>query len=130
LAIVARFGGEPPDLPHNVVAADDVVRWRHAARAVYIEPRIVRYAVDLVAATREPTAYIERGASPRATLALIALARARAFVDGRAFVVPDDMKALAPAVLRHRLAFTYRVATDGVDTEELVAGLIGAVPAP
>jgi MoxR-like ATPase len=130
LDILARFGGEPPALPQNVVAQSDVVRWRHGARAVHVESRLARYAVDLVAATRERSAYVERGASPRATLALVALARARAFVEGRAFVMPDDMKALAPAVLRHRIAFTYRVATDAVDQEELVAALIAAVHVP
>jgi MoxR-like ATPase len=130
LAIVARFGGELPALPSGVVALEDVVRWRSAARAVHVEPRVARYIVDLVAATRAPHDYLERGASPRASLALTALARARAYADDRAFVLPDDVKALAPAVLRHRVAFGYRVVTDRVDPEALVASIVSGVAAP
>jgi|HubBroStandDraft_1064217.scaffolds.fasta_scaffold217617_1 MoxR-like ATPase len=130
LTILARFSGAQPDLPLDVVSLEDVARWRDEARQVHVEPRIARYVVDLTAATRLPHEYVERGASPRATLALTALARARAYLDGRAFVLPDDVKALAPAVLRHRLAFTYRVATDGVDVEALLGSIIASVPAP
>jgi MoxR-like ATPase len=130
LAILERFGGEPRELVAGVATLDDVVAWRHAARAVHVEPRIKAYVVALVNATRAPNPYVERGASPRATLALAALARARAFVDGRDFVVPDDVKALAPAVLRHRVAFAYRTVTDRVDPETVVAGLIDAVATP
>jgi MoxR-like ATPase len=97
---------------------------------VHLEPSLRRYIVALVAATRVPNVYLERGASPRGTLALAALARARAFVKGRDFVVPDDVKALAPAALRHRVAFTYRTVTDRVDTESVIASLIEGVPAP
>jgi MoxR-like ATPase len=130
LSILGRFGGEPPELPSNVVTLADVVRWRHEARAVHVEPRIARYIVDLVAATRVPGDYVERGASPRATLALGSLARARAYAATRDFVLPEDVKAMAPAVLRHRIAFGYRVVTDRVDPEALVASLIDAVATP
>jgi MoxR-like ATPase len=100
------------------------------ARAIFIEPRLLRYIVALVGATRAPHEYIDRGASPRATLALAALARARALTDGRTFVVPDDVRASAPDVLRHRIAFNYRTITDKVDSEELISNLIGSVPPP
>jgi len=128
--ILERFGGEQPAMPRDVVTVEDVLAWRHAARAVHVEPRLKRYVVDLVAATRAKHDYVDRGASPRATLALAALARARALVDGRDFAVPDDVRAVAPAVLRHRLAFNYRTLTDKVDPETIVAGVIGAVPTP
>ena len=130
LTILERFGGEPPALPAGVATLEDVARWRHAARAVHVEPRIARYAVDLVDATRAGVRYVEHGASPRATLALVALARARAYADGRTFVLPDDMKAVAPAVLRHRLAFTYHLVSDGSDPEAIVAQVVASVPAP
>jgi len=126
--ILDRFGGEQPALPRDVVSIDDVLRWRHQARAVHLEPRLKRYAVDLVGATRQKHDYVDRGASPRATLALAALARARAFVEGRDFALPDDVRSVAPAVLRHRLAFNYRTLTDKVDPESIVAGLVAAVP--
>ena len=130
LRILERFGGAPPPLPRDVVGVADVLRWRDEARALFIEPRLARYIVALVAATRAPHEYLERGASPRATLALAAMARARALTGGRTFVVPDDVRAAAPAVLRHRLAFNYRTITDKVDPEALVASLIAAVPTP
>ena len=130
LTILDRFGGEPRDLLAGVASLDDVIAWRHAARAVHVEPALARYVVALVNATRGPHDYTERGASPRATLALVALARARAFVAGRDFVLPDDVKALAPAVLRHRIAFGYRTVTDRVEPETVVAELIDSVPTP
>jgi MoxR-like ATPase len=128
--ILERFGGAPPPMPIDVVGIDDVLRWRDQARAIFIEPRLVRYVVALVAATRAPHEYIERGASPRATLALAALARARALTEGRTFVIPDDVRASARPVLRHRLAFNYRTVTDRVDPETLVGSMIASVPTP
>jgi len=128
--ILDRFGGETPALPADVVSIDDILRWRHEARTVHVEPRLKRYVVDLVGATRVKHDYVDRGASPRATLAIAALARARALVAGRDFALPDDVRAVAPAVLRHRLAFNYRTLTDKVDPETIVAGIIAAVPTP
>jgi MoxR-like ATPase len=128
--ILERFGGETPQLPRDVVSMTDVARWRTQARAVHVEPRLARYVVELVAATRARHEYIDRGASPRATLALAALARARALVAGRAFAVPDDVRAAAPAVLRHRLAFNYRTITDRVDPEALIGAIVASVAAP
>jgi MoxR-like ATPase len=128
--ILERFGGEMPALPRDVVSMADVMRWRAQARAVYVEPRLSRYIVDLVSATRAPHEYIDRGASPRATLALAALARARAYVDGRSFALPDDVRAAAPAVLRHRLAFNYKTITDRVEPEALIGGIVASVTAP
>ncbi len=128
--IVARFGGEPPRLPQSVVTTGDILRWRRAARAIFVEQRAVEYAIALVGATRRKHEHLERGASPRATLALIALARARALVDGRSFVVPDDVRAGAASVLRHRVAFAYRIAADGVDPERVLRDLIASVSTP
>jgi MoxR-like ATPase len=130
LAILARFGGELPELPAGVATIEDVRRWRSDAHGVFVEPKIARYIVALVGATRAPHAYLDRGASPRATLALAAMARARALCEGRTFVLPDDVRAIAPAVLRHRLALNYRSLTENVATESLVAELIAQVPVP
>ena len=130
LAILERFGGEAPGFVHDVVSMDDVRRWGHEARAVFLDPRLAGYIVALVAKSRGPHDYIERGASPRATLALAAMARAAALLEGRTYATPDDVRTSAAAVLRHRLAFNYRVLSDKVDSETLVAELIMAVPAP
>ncbi len=130
LAILARFGGDEPALPANVATMEDLRRWRASAREIFIEERLARYIVDLVAATRAPHEYVDRGASPRATLAIAAMARSRALCDGRSFVIPDDVRASAPAVLRHRLAFNYRTLTENVASESIVAELVAAVPVP
>jgi len=130
VAILARFGGEPPHMPENVATMADVVRWRTEARSIFIDERLARYAVALVVATRAPHRYVERGASPRATLALAAMARARALCDGRSFVLPDDVRASAPPVLRHRLSLNYRTIAENIDTEEIVAEIVASVPVP
>ncbi len=130
VTILSRFGGEQPAFPVNVVGPHDLVRWRREARDVYLEACVARYIVAIVAATRLPHEFVERGASPRATLALAALARATAFLEGRTFVTPDDVRAHAPAVLRHRLAFSYRILTERVDPERLVAETIASVRVP
>jgi len=130
LGILARFGGDAPALPTDVASMADLVRWRTAARAVFLEAKLARYIVTIVHKTRAAHAYLDRGASPRATLALAALARARALCDGRTFVVPDDVRAAAPAVLRHRLAYNYRTQVENVDRETIVADLVGSVSVP
>ena len=130
LAILERFGGAPPTMIENVASMDDLLRWRDAARAIFVEPRIARYVVGVVHATRAPHEFVDRGASPRATLALAAVARARALCAGRTFVVPDDVRDSAPAVLRHRVAFNYRTLTENVDPEAIVAALVAGVPVP
>jgi MoxR-like ATPase len=73
---------------------------------------------------------IDYGASPRATLALAFLARGRALLNGRDFALPDDVRAVAPHALRHRIGFNYRLATDGISPDRLIHAMIAAIPAP
>ncbi|MDQ2908001.1 MAG: AAA family ATPase [Candidatus Eremiobacteraeota bacterium] len=129
-AILERFGGQAPLFDRHVAGMADVLAWRAAARDVFIDRRLADYIVALVTATRDTHAYIERGASPRATLALAAMARASALVEGRSFVTPDDVRANAAPVLRHRLAFNYKLLTDRLDPEAIVSELICGVPVP
>lgn len=135
--ILDRFAVEDRELVRGAGSLADVRAWREAARAIHLDEKIKDYVVDLVAATRDPNSHglavgglIDRGASPRATLALANLARAKALIDGRTFVLPDDVRYVAPMALRHRLAFNYRVITESVDPESVVVALIGAVKAP
>ncbi len=128
-AIVDRFGGEEPALAIDVASLDDVVRWQHEARGIFVEPAVRDYAVDLVRASRAAP-LVAHGASPRAALALVALARARAYLQRRTYVVPDDVRDVAPAVLRHRLAFDERIVLAGEDPEAEVRRIVAAVPAP
>jgi MoxR-like ATPase len=127
--IVDRFSAAPAEPERDVATLADVERWQADVRAVHLNERVRDYAVDLVRATRGAK-YVASGASPRAALALTILVRARAYLDGRSFAVPDDVRELAPGVLRHRVAFDYRLAIDGGDADAVLAEIIASVPAP
>jgi MoxR-like ATPase len=129
-AILDRFAVEDTQPVRGVASLADVLRWREQARAVHLEEKIKQYIVDLVLETRKPSPYVEHGASPRATLALAFVARAKALLAGRDFVLPDDVRLIAPLVLRHRIGFTHRIAVERVEPEQIILGMIGAVRAP
>ncbi|MGV3709133.1 MAG: AAA family ATPase [Gemmatimonas sp.] len=111
---------------------------RHRIADLYMDDRIVDYIVDLVHATRHPAdvgaadlaPLIEFGASPRATIALAQASRAHAFLRGRAFVTPDDVKAIAPDVLRHRVLTSFEADAEGVNSDTIVERLLSAVETP
>jgi MoxR-like ATPase len=128
-AIVDRFGGAEPALPAGIASLDDVVAWQRDARRVFVDPALRDYAVDLTRASRTAP-HVVHGASPRAALALVALARARAYLEGRTYAIPDDVRDVAPAVLRHRLAFDERIVLSDVEPEEIVRRIVASVPAP
>ncbi|MGH7660961.1 MAG: AAA family ATPase [Vulcanimicrobiaceae bacterium] len=134
LAIVERFGAGEVPLAQDAVTLDDVRAWCEEAEKVHLEPRLRAYIVDMIRATRDANGargrYVERGASPRAALMLAHLAKARAVLDGRNYVVPDDVRSLAVAALRHRVGFTYRVASERVNVQELLESFITQVPTP
>jgi MoxR-like ATPase len=108
------------------------------AARVHTDERIGRYIVQLVTATRKPADvrlpqlahHIQYGASPRATLALAHVAKAHAFIEGRPYVVPEDVKAIAHDVLRHRLVLSYEAAAEGVGADRVIDQILGAVPVP
>ncbi|HEY0614118.1 MAG TPA: MoxR family ATPase [Candidatus Elarobacter sp.] len=128
-AIVDRFGAGEPPLRSGVVSAADVLRWQDEAHGVFVDAKLRDYAIDLVRATRGAE-LVAHGASPRAALALVALARARAYLYERAFATPDDVRDLAPAVFRHRISYDDRIAIAGGDPEEVVRRIVASVPAP
>ena len=145
LQILDRFAIGETQPVRNVASLDDVRAWRAQARAVHVDEKVKRYIVQLVGRTRAPQSValpsnddgmvavadlIDFGASPRGTLALTYLSRSRALLDGRDFVLPDDVRAVAPAALRHRIGFNYRLATEGIAAERVIDALISAVPAP
>ncbi len=112
--IVDRMTREPDPPISAVIHADAIIRARKVIRDIYVDEKIMDYVLDLVIATRDPAKrqlselkpYIEFGASPRASIYLVMAARARAFLKGRAYVTPEDVKQLAPDVLRHRIIIT------------------------
>ena len=114
-----------------------VVEARSITRQIYCDPRLRDYAVSIVHATRHPgqfglpmDALIEIGASPRATLGLVAAAQAMAFLDGRGYCVPQDFKTMAPAVLRHRIRASFEAEAEGLDVEAILERLLGHLPVP
>ena len=120
-----------------VMAPEDILNARRLVDAIYVDDKIERYIVDLVYATREPgtidrnlTSLVEYGGSPRASLALALCAKANAFLDGRGYVVPQDVKDLALDVLRHRVATTYEAEAEEKTSEDIVKTILDTVRVP
>jgi MoxR-like ATPase len=135
--IVRRMSVAPP-VAQTVLAGEELPALQRAADAVFIHDAIVDYAVRLVLATRAPeehglpdlTGLISHGASPRATLGLVAASRALALLRGREFVLPQDVYDVAPDVLRHRVLLSYEAIADGVTAEQIVNRIVSTVLAP
>jgi MoxR-like ATPase len=129
-------GAEPS--ASQVLDPERVIGARRLVEEVYVDGRIKEYVLDLIAATRQPATaglsdlapLIEYGASPRAAIYLIRAAKAHAFLQGRSYVMPDDIKALALDLLRHRLLLTYRADAEGVGPDALLGRILEAVPVP
>ena len=130
-------GGEPIAIDH-VATPEAVMAARARIADLYMDERIMDYIVDIVHATREPASaglddlapLIEFGASPRATIALAQASRANAFLRGRAFVTPDDVKAIAPDVLRHRVLTTYEAEAEEVTSDDIVTRVLAKIESP
>jgi MoxR-like ATPase len=135
--IVYRMGVSPP-VPQRALSPADLVRLQGVAEQVFVHHALVGYVVRLVAATRAPAefglgdiaSWVSYGASPRASLGIVAAARALALVRGRDYVLPQDVVDVVPDVLRHRLVPSYDALADGVPTEHLVSRVLQAVPLP
>src|SRR5687768_8190326 len=122
----------------HVATPQEIMAARHRIADLYMDERIVDYIVQIVHTTRFPAEsglkdlapLIEYGASPRATLALAQASRAHAFLRGRAFVTPEDVKAIAPDVLRHRVLTTYEAEAEEVTSDAIVTRVLDAIAAP
>jgi MoxR-like ATPase len=140
LRILTRYLDPMADdiVVRRVLQLEDVAEIARLAAAVHVDERISRYAVQIVNATRRPSEFrlaslvphIAYGASPRATLALAHVAKGHAFIHGRAFVVPEDVKAIAHDVLRHRLVLSYEAAAEGMNSDRIIDQILNAVPVP
>jgi MoxR-like ATPase len=128
--ILVRFETTSPlDDLSPVVDGAELVRLATALKHLHVDPSVRMYCVRIVRATREDGAF-ELGASPRASLALFRTARAHAAISGRDYVLPDDVKAMAPYVLPHRLILSTQARLRGRETDELLAELLRRVPVP
>ena len=129
--------GTPPDI-QPVVDSQFILSAREIVRQVYVDEKIKDYILDLVIATRNPGSVglddlvnlVSYGASPRAGIFLISASRAYAFINGRGYVVPDDIKQLAPDILRHRLITTFEAEAQNVTSEQIVQRILERVAVP
>ncbi|HEY7877810.1 MAG TPA: MoxR family ATPase [Gemmatimonadaceae bacterium] len=136
--IMRRMAGGQPIAVEAVATPNNVLEARRRIAELYVDDRVVDYIVDIVHATRTPSEaglgelapLIEYGASPRATIFLAQGARAHAFLRGRTFVTPDDVKAVAPDILRHRVLTTYEAEAEEISSDEIVRRILAAVESP
>ena len=137
IEIAHRMSVSPPKA-RQVLTLEQLQILQQATDAVFVHHAVRDYAVRLVMATRDPAAWgvpsvasnIALGASPRATLGLVAAGRALALLRGRSFVVPNDISDVAPEILRHRLILTYDALADGVSTDDVVEQVLAGMPQP
>ena len=136
--IMRRMAGGAPINVQAVATPEAIMEARRRIAELYMDERIVDYIVELVHATRAPAdagltdlvPLIEFGASPRATIALAQASRAHAFLRGRTFVTPDDVKAIAPDVLRHRVLTTYEAEAEEVTSDAIVQRVLASIESP
>ena len=136
--IMRRMSGRDLAVLEPVATPDELFATRKEIVDVYMDEKIGDYIVDIVQATREPGAYqlsalaplIQYGASPRATIFLALCSRAHAYLRGRSYVLPDDVKAIGPDVLRHRIITSFEAEAEEVSADDIVARVFEAVPVP
>jgi MoxR-like ATPase len=129
-------GGEGIPLK-KVLVPERIQRMRQIAGQIYIDERVKTYVLDIVFATRVPEDYhlnlnrlLRFGASPRASIGIFCAAKAHAFLRGRGFVIPEDVKSVAPDVLRHRILLSYEAEAEGMRSDHIVQKILGTIPAP
>ena len=128
---------EASTLVRPVIEPESILRARKVVDDIYVDDKIKDYILNLVFATRDPAAfnldlkpYIRYGASPRATLNLTLAARAHAFLQGRGYVTPQDVKSIAPDVLRHRVIVSYEAEAEDLRADDVVGRILNALPVP
>jgi MoxR-like ATPase len=138
LKIIDRMAGSASEpKASKVMSPAELLAAREAARQVFVDDKVKRYAVDVVGATRKPEgslqalrALIENGASPRASINLIKVAKAHALLAGRSYVSPHDVKTIAVDVLRHRILLTYEAEAQGKSSDDIVATILENIEVP
>jgi MoxR-like ATPase len=135
LDLMARTSGLPA--ARQVIQPGDILRAREVINLMHMDDKVKDYIVDLVCCTREPEKYkipvrefVQLGASPRATIALTLCAKAHAFLEGRGFVLPEDVKKVAMDVLRHRITVTYEAEAEDKTSETIVKRILDTLPVP
>ena len=135
--ILERMSTEDVPRSAKVIDPENILKARKVVEEVYVDERIKEYIISIVFATREPAEYglnigdlIEYGGSPRASLYLLQAARAHAFIRGRGYVTPEDVKSVGPDVLRHRVILSYEAEAEDVKPEEIIQRIFDTVEVP
>jgi len=136
--IIDRMTGSTIPTVDKVVEASDIIKARETVKAIYIDEKIKEYVLDIVQATRNPLDYqlneidqlINYGASPRASIALIKAAKAHAFIKGRGFVSPEDIKAIGKDVLRHRVIPSFEAEAENIKSDQIVDKIFAQIEVP
>ncbi len=120
-----------------VADPENVLRARTVVDQIYVDDKVKEYILDIVTATRDPAAFkldlaglVRYGASPRATIGLTIAARARAFLNGRGYVTPQDVKIIAPDVLRHRIIVSYEAEAEEMTSDDIIRKILSELPVP
>ncbi len=122
----------------TIMKPSDIIKARDVVKEVYIDEKIQKYIVDIVFATREPVEYklekyrdmITWGASPRASISLAQAAKAYAFIKRRGYVIPEDVRAVCPDVMRHRIGLSYEAEANNITSEEIITDILNTVEVP
>ena len=138
LAIMERMTQIEIPQPNKIISPEDIMRIRKLIPQIYMDQKVSQYIVDIVFATRKPEDYrlsdlkelISWGASPRAAIAMATASKAYAFISGRSFVTPDDVKAIAYDVLRHRIIVTYEAEAEETTSEDIIKKILANVDVP
>jgi MoxR-like ATPase len=137
ITILERFTEGVEITPKPVISGESILSLQKFIPRIYADQEIKNYVTTIVDATRNPDRYnldlahyITYGASPRASIFLILGAKAHALIRGRGFVIPEDIKAIAGEVLRHRIILTYQAEADGITTDEIISQVLQKVPVP
>lgn len=136
--ILQRMGTLQPKVePESVISGEEIIAMRRVVNDIYVDDKVIEYILNLVEATRYPQKYgipIERlllfGASPRASIALKLAAKARALLEGRAYVVPHDIRRVGYEILRHRLRRTYEAEAEDISADAIIQRIFDTIPTP
>jgi MoxR-like ATPase len=135
--ILRKIGFEEGDSVKPVIKTSELEEITNLIREIYVDEKLKDYMVDLVFATRKPQEYVREiapyihfGGSPRATICLSLAARVRAFLNGRPYVTPQDIKTVGPDVLRHRIILTYEAEAEDITTDQIIQQVFESVRVP
>jgi len=115
---------------NKILSGTDISKMQQKVESVYVDESIEEYVLDIIFKTREKSIYITCGASPRASISLIKAAKGKAFIEGRDYVIPDDIKSLAYDVLRHRIILSYEAEAEDITTEDIISEILDQVNLP